>query len=303
MQISNTEQPIDIEQYFNRIGFRGSTKLGTQQPSLGLLKQLISKHLNKIPFENLNPYLGLGVELDLKAIEHKLVIQHRGGYCFEQNKLFFNVLSQLGFNITPLAARVTVNNDIDNINVGKTHRLSCVEINNSPYLVDVGFGLYTPPYPISLDNLNDIIEHPHGIYRIEKIGQEYRLNAFINQNWMELYRFTMLPALEADYDIANWYLTTHSDAIFTNNIIISRITEQGRYSLRNEQLTFYPNQGLKQVTALHSVDDLLEKLEAIFGLKPQNNNHLRHSINQLLNKNDAILPITRHHPFMARLYL
>ena len=46
------------------------------------------------------------MRLDLASLWKKLVIDQRGGYCFEQNTLFAAVLEAIGFPVRRLAARV-----------------------------------------------------------------------------------------------------------------------------------------------------------------------------------------------------
>ena len=54
-------------------------------------------HRLAIPFENLDIRLGRGVAIDSDAVFAKLVTAKRGGYCFEQNRLFADALDALGF--------------------------------------------------------------------------------------------------------------------------------------------------------------------------------------------------------------
>ena len=92
---------IDLDLYFSRIGYEGP-----RTATLGVLRELHRLHPRAIPFENLDPLAGRTVSLELPAIVSKLLERRRGGYCFEQNKLFAHVLMQLGFRVTPLIARV-----------------------------------------------------------------------------------------------------------------------------------------------------------------------------------------------------
>lgn len=49
---------INLDKYFERIGYEGPTTV-----SLKTLKALQEKHTQAIPFENLNPLLGIEVGL------------------------------------------------------------------------------------------------------------------------------------------------------------------------------------------------------------------------------------------------
>src|SRR5690554_5901466 len=115
---------IDLKAYFNRIGYKDKAK-----PGLETLKKLHLLHTQSIPFENLNPLLGIPVELDLTSIQNKIIHQKRGGYCFEHNLLFTEVLKAIGFNARPLAARVFSNRHESDI-TAKSHALVLIELNH-----------------------------------------------------------------------------------------------------------------------------------------------------------------------------
>ena len=80
--------------YLKRINYSGSL-----EPSLKVLKQLQQAHLMSVPFENLDIHYGRTIELDLDKIFNKVVVDHRGGFCYELNGLFGELLSMLGFKI------------------------------------------------------------------------------------------------------------------------------------------------------------------------------------------------------------
>ncbi|MQA17573.1 MAG: arylamine N-acetyltransferase, partial [Pseudonocardiaceae bacterium] len=52
------------------------------------LRRLHRAHALSIPFENLDVMLGRGVDIELNAVQAKLVAGGRGGYCYEHNLLF-----------------------------------------------------------------------------------------------------------------------------------------------------------------------------------------------------------------------
>jgi N-hydroxyarylamine O-acetyltransferase len=84
---------IDLDAYFERIGWGGST-----HATFHTLSDLIHAHMTAIPFENLDVLLGRSIRLDLEGIQDKLVRARRGGYCFEHSTLLASVLERLGFN-------------------------------------------------------------------------------------------------------------------------------------------------------------------------------------------------------------
>src|SRR5260221_7814290 len=91
---------IDLDRYFTRLGYGGPGVA-----DLRTLERLHALHAEKIPFENLSPFLGEPVSLDFTSLQEKLLERGRGGWCFEHNLLFSHGLMELGFPVTPLPAR------------------------------------------------------------------------------------------------------------------------------------------------------------------------------------------------------
>src|SRR5437868_4696945 len=88
---------FDLDAYLERIGYSGP-----RGATLDVLTAVHALHPAAIPFENLNPLLGLPVALDAKSLQEKMVVGGRGGWCFEQNTLFRRALEALGFAVTGL---------------------------------------------------------------------------------------------------------------------------------------------------------------------------------------------------------
>src|ERR1700755_1029602 len=123
-----------LDRYLARIEYRGP-----RVPSLQVLHALTAAHTQHIPFENLDVLLGHGIDVSDDAVFEKLVVRERGGYCFEQNGLFLRVLSALGFEVTPLAARVRIDRPRDFV-PPRTHVLLKVALDGAFWLTDVGIG-------------------------------------------------------------------------------------------------------------------------------------------------------------------
>jgi arylamine N-acetyltransferase len=93
---------IDLAGYFDRVGYPGPA-----EPTVETLHTLVAAHNRSIPFENLDPLMGIpAADLSAAALTDKLVQRRRGGYCFEHNGLMGYVLDELGFGVDALAGRV-----------------------------------------------------------------------------------------------------------------------------------------------------------------------------------------------------
>jgi N-hydroxyarylamine O-acetyltransferase len=253
---------IDLDAYLRRIGYAGP-----REPTLEVLASLHALHPAAIPFENLDPLLGRPVSLELEALQAKLVGQRRGGYCFEQNALFRAGLEALGFAVTPLIARVVWMAPPDRPLGGRNHMLLRVDLPEGPYIADVGFGgqLASAPLKLVADLEQPTTEAP---FRLVVVSDGYFLETRLPAGWTALYRFTLEPAEASDYEVSNWYTSTHPSFLLTTNLLAERLTPQVRLSLFNTSLTRRYPDGRAEVVALSSPETLAAVLETEFNLAP-----------------------------------
>ena len=79
---------------------------GSKEPTVEVLTELHRCHILSVPFENLSVYGKEKIELSKEWLFEKIARRHRGGFCFELNKMFSFLLNYLGFEYTTLAASV-----------------------------------------------------------------------------------------------------------------------------------------------------------------------------------------------------
>jgi N-hydroxyarylamine O-acetyltransferase len=222
---------LELETYFARIKYSGA-----REPTLSLLSELHTLHPSAIPFENLDPFFQRPVHIDSTAIEAKLVGEQRGGYCFEQNSLFCDVLTALDFVVTPLAGRVVLRWQEGQPRPALTHRLTLVHLPEGVFIADVGFGRQSPTVPLKLEHeLKQTTSH--GTYRILRDGAEYELQSGTSDSWLGMYRFTLEPQSPADFELGNWFTSTHPRSTFRQNLIASRVVGDARLNLLNTRMT------------------------------------------------------------------
>ncbi len=77
------------------------------------------------------------IHLDIPLLYDKIVMRRRGGFCYELNGLFCELLTAMGFQVQMLSARVR--RDDGGFGPEFDHMLLKVEL-EEPWLVDVGFG-------------------------------------------------------------------------------------------------------------------------------------------------------------------
>ena len=94
---------FDLDSYFERINYGAARK-----PSEDSLRDIHIAHTLNVPFENLDVFYRRPILLDGASLHKKIVRERRGGYCFEMNGIFSLVLQEMGFKVTNLLARVTI---------------------------------------------------------------------------------------------------------------------------------------------------------------------------------------------------
>lgn len=247
---------IDLAAYFARIGYTGA-----RTATLQALREIVSAHTRAIPFENLDPLSGRPVELSLAALQSKLVHERRGGYCFEHNLLLADVLRQIGFEVTGLAARVLWN--APDAVLPRTHMLLCVRLDGHAHIVDVGFGGLTLTGVLRLEpGLEQVT--PHEPFRLLREADEYILQAQVLERWRALYRFDLQAQAAVDYEPVNWYLSTHPRSKFVTTLVAARAEPGRRFALLNNRLSVHEVNGLSTRSVLGSAAELRAVLENEF---------------------------------------
>ena len=224
---------FDLDAYLQRIGMPARPTLDEAG-----LARLQRAHRLAIPFENLDVVLGRGIAIDGGAVFAKLVTARRGGYCFEQNRLFLDALAALGFAARPLLARVWLGvSEVPPL----THTLSLVTIDGQAWIADPGFGgSYAPPMPLV-----------DGAAATASDGATFRLTADAVHGWMLLrdgdgtttdgrgtgagympqYSFTTGAVWESDLALGNHWTSTWPDSRFRALRIASIVLPHGFASL------------------------------------------------------------------------
>lgn len=271
---------VDIDAYFERIGFSGSIA-----PTLETLQQLHALHPAAIPFENLDPLLGVPVRLEHKNLEQKLLFDRRGGYCLEHNLLFKALLEDLDYKVKALGATVLWNMP-EGSDRPPTHMALAVEVAGSTFLCDVGFGRLTLTSPLRLRTEVEQ-ETPHETFRLlsEPDQPEWQLEGRVGDDWRALYKFTLEERGFDDFQAMNDYLS--SDPGFRENLAAARSEKGRRLGLRNGRFSTHVTGEPSQSRMLGSVAELRDVLTGAFGINLPNTDRLDPALEAVLAKEPA----------------
>ncbi len=239
--------------------------LSVVQPevSISFIKELQNFHLDTFPFSNLGVLLHEDLSLESQRLFDRVVTRKRGGYCFEQNKIFFEVLKSLGFQCDIVLGRVLHNRDID---IPRTHRITRITLADKNYIVDVGFGPLCPREPLLLD-LDEPQDQGDALYRIvQPEPGRYLLQKMEVDGWYTLYSFDKGNYTEADCLCGHHYSSTYPDAVFVNNLVVSLKSYNDVRVIINGEFQ-RTRSGETTITKISSKENLGMILEGEFGIK------------------------------------
>ena len=267
----------ELAAYFRRIGYTGPLEATAET-----LQALVAAHNGAIPFENLDPLMGIPVaDLGSAALIDKLVHRRRGGYCFEQNGVMAYVLSELGFGVEHLGGRVVWMNTSGAL-PAQTHEALSVTVPgvDGSWLVDVGFGGQTLSSPIRLE-AGPVQSTRHEPYRLREqhvvgalpsqaggppaCGGGYVLEAEIRGAWQALYTFTTRPRPQIDREVGSWYVSTYPESGFVVGLSVALITDDARWNLRGRNLAIHSADNTERIR-FTTAADVLVALTDRFGI-------------------------------------
>jgi len=243
---------FDVDAYLDRIAYDGG-----REPTLETLRALQEHHLLAVPFENLDIHRGAPIRCDMKRFYEKVVVQRRGGFCYELNGLFGKLLGGLGFEVTMISARVRTAHG--GFGPEFDHMALLVPIGGRRWLADVGYG-DSFLHPVSLETFDRQLD-PTGWYRVEKDDEEWLL---LRDEKPE-YRFTLTPYLLEDYAGMCHYHQTSPDSPFTKKSVCSLATRNGRITISGSKLIVTDN-GARRESELDGEEAWYQALRDHFGV-------------------------------------
>src|SRR5262245_18910123 len=225
---------FDVDRYLARLGVAGRC-----DPTLTALTDLQLAHLERVPFENLHVFHRIGVRTDVGWSYGKIVEQHRGGWCFELNGCFAELLRRLGFTVDLLSCR-TFEPDTGGMSPDFDHLTLLVHLDDGPYLVDVGWGdSALRPLPLEPGEHDS---RPRST-RIEVDATTVRLIELVARDtaetaWELQYEADRQPRQLSDFEARSDYLQSAPGLSWTTKPLVTRATSAlgGRVTLHRDRL-------------------------------------------------------------------
>lgn len=225
-----------ISAYLERLGFFHKVK-----NDLPGLNALIYAQLTRVPFEALDVWgAGMCPSLEIEDIFRKIVVDRRGGYCFELNTLFRVLLNSLGFDAYQVIASLV---DEQGVAAPPAHNGIVCALDGQKYFIDVGFGGPVPFFAMELR------EGDQENFRLVKRGDFwylYRLDAGEQINFI---RFRDVSVEHCELIPLNFYISQKPDVHFRYILRVNQRKENGViYSLVDHELTIHSPEGNRVIS-------------------------------------------------------
>lgn len=251
---------MDREKYRRRIGIEETASAA----DLKTLNFLQRQHLLNVPFENLDIHWRRPIVLDAEKFYEKIVGERRGGFCYELNGLFAELLRETGFHCKIVSARVSSGSG--GFGAEFDHLAILTRIGDEQFLVDVGFGDFTAePLKFVLDAEQ---RDANGVFAIRKFDDEYF--EVVKKDgagaWKSEYIFKDLERKLAEFAPMCEFHQTSPESHFTRGKVCSLMTAGGRKTLTDKSFIETVN-GEKKETAVISEENFNRILEREFHIR------------------------------------
>ena len=245
--------------YLERIGMRPEDVSHTYE----FLKALQQNHICSVPYENLDILNDKPIDLSEEALFEKIVVNHRGGYCFELNGAVAHLLSELGFATKCYFARFLKGEQEIPV---RRHRVVVTECGGKRYVVEVGIGIEAPRAPLALEE-ETLQECSNGIFKFSRdafLG--WVLQEKVGEHWEPYYSFTEEEQLDIDFIQPSFYCEKHPASPFNKSPMAAIKTPNGRRAINDHDYKVFENGELIHIEENITDARLYEILKTYFGI-------------------------------------
>lgn len=248
-----------IQQYLKRIDYKGGLA-----PNLENLTALHRQHLLHIPYENLDILNGVPLSLVSGDLFEKIIVNRRGGYCFELQGLFYSLLRSLGYSVTQYAGRFMNRPGVVQM---RRHRILTVDLDGKRWVCDVG--VRTESFRCPLELTEGLVQED-GIsrycYRRDPFYGWVLMQRKTGKDWKPVLGFTEEVQVDEDYVMPSFYCEKHPDSIFNKSMKISLFTEDGTRTVLGNTFRVCRRAKVVEQRELKTNEEAVSLLKEAFGI-------------------------------------
>lgn len=249
-----------IKTYFDRINYNG----GVEQ-SVDNLTAMHRLHLQYIPYENLDLLNNVPLSLGVEDLYNKIILNGRGGYCFELQGLFCHLLESLGYSVTQYAGRFM--DEPWHVQM-RRHRILVVTLNGKRYVCDVGVRSESPHVPLELvENMVQSDSISEYCYEKDPFYGWVLMQRERNKDWKPLLGFTEEPQIDDDFTMPSFYCEKHPDSTFNKFMKISIFTEESNKTIVGNVFKVYSGARVIERYKIETKEAAINLLQTNFGIE------------------------------------
>lgn len=212
--------------------------------SLDLLGRIQSACVISIAYENLSILDQEPLDLAPEALFDKIVLQCRGGYCFELNGLLAHMLREMGYSVSERFARYLRGEATIPM---RRHRIVIVTLEDGDYLCDIGVGQIAPRLPLKIE-AGLVQTQNDETYKFEQDPVHgWILYDLHDGAWREYICFTNDPAYDVDFIQPSFYCEAHIDSVFNKEPMIAIKTAAGRKTIDGDVYKVFVGEKLEYI--------------------------------------------------------
>jgi N-hydroxyarylamine O-acetyltransferase len=248
---------LELENYLQRIRYTGPVR-----PDLNCLMAIHRHHVQSIPYEDLDVQLGRPLDLNPERIRRKLILERRGGWCYEMNGLLGWALEEIGFSVTRMTGGVMRSEEGDA--AFGNHLVLRVDLDDESWIADAGLG----------DALQEPIPLCEGEH--QQNGRTYTLTQLDAQTWRfanhpgrlpPTMDFINEPADEALFEQTCTELQANQESMFVQNLICFRCRADGGVDMLLGRVHVDLSSEAPRKKLLRDSTEFAQVLEHVFGLR------------------------------------
>lgn len=232
-------------------------------PTAELLSDIQYNFAATVPYENLDILAGIPLSLEEGDLYDKIVLRHRGGYCFEVNGFLTAWLRSMGYDVTEYMARyLRGETDIPM----RRHRVLVVTCADaSRWIVDAGIGQNAFRRPLPFAEGAERTENGETYRVVKQDFYGWVIEDWHKGAWRPFYGFTEEVQLNLDYVMPSFWCEKHPDSPFTKANMLSIKTDTGRCTLDGNTYRCFDGDTVTEKELTES--EILAVLAEIFGIR------------------------------------
>lgn len=224
---------MDCKAYLERIGIHE-----IPEATAASLAMIQKAHLRSVPYENLDILMKKPIELEAEKLYEKIVVNRRGGYCFEVNELLGWLLRGLGYEVRDLFGRFLRGET--GIPMRRHHVLMVwAKDDDVPWILDVGVGSGSPNVPMRLVPGEEVQDGTvtYRFARDDFFGWVLEENKAAQ--WGPVYCFTEERQATIDFVTTSFWCEHAAESIFNKAAMVSLRTEDGRKTIDGDEARIF----------------------------------------------------------------